>query len=116
MSTCFPVKNAPLDSLSPESQQRLAEVLEKYLNGLEQGAPPDVEELVGQYPDLAEPLREYLGSLDFVHQAAAARPARASPSRPSGNWATMRSGGKSAAAGWEWSTKRGRFPWAGGWR
>jgi WD40 repeat protein/serine/threonine protein kinase len=46
-------------------------VLESYLASLERGVPARPEELFAQHPDLAEPLREYLASLEFLHRAAA---------------------------------------------
>jgi serine/threonine protein kinase len=45
-------------------------VLEEYLASLERGVPPRPAELLAQHPDLAEPLREYLASLEFLHRAA----------------------------------------------
>ncbi len=62
--------DSSIEALSPEVQQRLAEVLESYLDDLEHGLAPAAEDLVGRYPDLAEPLRAHLGSLDFLHGAA----------------------------------------------
>ena len=60
-----------LDTLPPDVQERLAVVLEGYLNDVEAGRAPDIEELVARHPDLAGPLRDYLASLDFVCQATA---------------------------------------------
>ena len=80
-----------------------------------------MEELVGQYPDLAEPLREYLGSLDFVHQAAAdlrsGRAARSgqpeSPERQLGDYAIGREIGR-GGMGVVYEARH--ISWAGGWR
>ena len=60
-----------VDALSPELQRRLMTVLERYLAELEQGSPPDPDQLVAEHPELAAPLKAYLDSLDFLHQAAA---------------------------------------------
>ncbi|WP_182867564.1 serine/threonine-protein kinase [Stieleria mannarensis] len=61
----------PLDALTPEQQERLSEILEAYLDGLEQGRPSDPDALIQDHPELAEPLRWYLRGLDFVHHATA---------------------------------------------
>jgi serine/threonine protein kinase len=45
-------------------------VLEGYLTELERGVPPDPGQLLARHPDLAEPLKEYLASLEFLHRAA----------------------------------------------
>ncbi len=68
-----------VDSLPPQAQKRLMDVLETYLVELEQGIPPDPDQLVARHPDLAEPLRAYLSSLDFLHRAAAGFGSSASP-------------------------------------
>jgi serine/threonine protein kinase len=47
----------------------LAEVLDAYLAALESGTPPDVDELLARYPDLAGDLRECLASLAFIRRA-----------------------------------------------
>jgi serine/threonine protein kinase/Flp pilus assembly protein TadD len=46
------------------------QVLEGYLAELERGVPPDPGQLLARHPDLAEPLKEYLASLEFLHRAA----------------------------------------------
>jgi serine/threonine protein kinase/tetratricopeptide (TPR) repeat protein len=56
--------------LSLAQRSQVLQVLEAYLTQLERGAAPNPEELIAQHPDLAEPLRAYLASLDFLHQAA----------------------------------------------
>ncbi|QEF97144.1 Serine/threonine-protein kinase PrkC [Stieleria maiorica] len=61
----------PLDALTPEQQERLSEILESYLDELEQGRPCDPDALIQDHPELAEPLRWYLRGLDFVHHATA---------------------------------------------
>jgi serine/threonine protein kinase/Flp pilus assembly protein TadD len=45
-------------------------ILEDYLEGLEGGAQPRPDELLAEHPDLAEPLRACLASLNFLHEAA----------------------------------------------
>jgi serine/threonine protein kinase len=45
-------------------------VLQDYLAELERGVPPRPEELLAQHPELAEQLKEYLASLEFLHGAA----------------------------------------------
>ncbi|MGO9114015.1 MAG: protein kinase domain-containing protein [Thermoguttaceae bacterium] len=64
-------KDIALDALPPEVQERLAEVLDDYLEELELGLSPDAEELVARNPDLAGPIRAHLASLDFVYRATA---------------------------------------------
>ncbi len=55
----------------PEAVERqLLSVLEGYLNDLENGHRPDVEKLAAEYPGLAVPLRECLGGIEFLHEAA----------------------------------------------
>jgi WD40 repeat protein/serine/threonine protein kinase len=55
---------------STGSSARVLHVLEKYLASLERGVPTRPEEVLAQYPDLADPLRECLASLEFLHRAA----------------------------------------------
>jgi serine/threonine protein kinase/Flp pilus assembly protein TadD len=55
--------------LEPTSQ--VIQILEKYLEELERGAQPHPDELVAEHPDVAEPLRACLASLNFLHEAAA---------------------------------------------
>ncbi len=66
-----------LDDLSAEVQERLAEILEGYLNDLELGLSPNAEELVARHPNLSGPIRAHLAGLDFVFRATA-------PLRPGG--------------------------------
>lgn len=60
----------PLDDLAPEQQNELSEILENYLADLERGVHCSPEKLLASHPHLADPLRWYLRSLDFLHQAA----------------------------------------------
>ena len=57
--------------LSPEQKDRLTEILDRYLSGLESGVPAAREELLAAHPDLAETLEKYLRSLDELHDVAA---------------------------------------------
>jgi serine/threonine protein kinase/Flp pilus assembly protein TadD len=52
-------------SLEPSPQ--LLEILEGYLDELEHGGRPNPDELLARHPDLAEPLRGYLASLEFLN-------------------------------------------------
>jgi serine/threonine protein kinase/Flp pilus assembly protein TadD len=61
---------APPDPSLTDPQSAVLRVLEDYLVKLEAGCPPRPEELLAAHPDLAESLRAYLASLDFLHQAA----------------------------------------------
>jgi serine/threonine protein kinase/WD40 repeat protein len=58
--------NSPL---SVDRDDRLAEVLDAYLAAQEGDAPPDVDEFLARYPDLADELRECLASLAFIRRA-----------------------------------------------
>jgi serine/threonine protein kinase len=60
-----------VDALPPPAQQRLAELLEQCLAELEQGREPDVVQMTRDQPELAGPLRAYLGSLNFLQRAGA---------------------------------------------
>lgn len=59
------------DGLTPEQKQRLTVVLDAYLTSLENNAPRQIESLVAEHPDLAEPLEFYVRSLVELHDAAA---------------------------------------------
>jgi serine/threonine protein kinase/tetratricopeptide (TPR) repeat protein len=68
------VKNRLLDlnSTCPTDEsprQQLVEVLEGYLEALEQGTAPDQEALLRAHPELADELRPYLDSLRLLHGA-----------------------------------------------
>ena len=56
----------------PELNARTMRVLQQYLAQLERGDAPPPDELVARHPDLAEPLRAYLVSLNFLHRTAGA--------------------------------------------
>jgi len=59
------------DGLTAAQQERLAVLVDEYLAAWEQGRPIDREQMVARHPDLAQPLAEYLESLDFLQDAAA---------------------------------------------
>ena len=53
-------------SLTSDLQRRLAEILDEYLRAVESNDDYDVEKVIAENPDLAEPLREYLSSLQWL--------------------------------------------------
>jgi serine/threonine protein kinase len=63
----------PLESLlkplSDAQQERLAEILSEYLDGIDGGWAPPLDELAAAHPDLAQPLREYVASLNLLQRA-----------------------------------------------
>jgi hypothetical protein len=89
-----------LDALSPDEQQRLAEVLEDYLDDLEHGRKPDAEALIARHPELATAIQAYLTSLDFVYAATAsmripeAAPLPADNARQLGDYTIVREIGR----------------------
>src|SRR5262245_6281887 len=58
-------------SLPGAASSEVLQVLEAYLAELERGVPPHPDELLARHPDLAEPLKAYLASLEFLHRAEA---------------------------------------------
>jgi hypothetical protein len=62
--------------LTDEQQERLSELMDDYFTALEEGRPLSREQLIASHPDLAQPLDEYLDSLDFLQDAAAGFRAR----------------------------------------
>jgi WD40 repeat protein/serine/threonine protein kinase len=62
----FPAAVKP--SLQPTSQ--VLRILEGYLEELEGGRQPNPDELAARHPELAEPLRACLASLELLHGAA----------------------------------------------
>ena len=48
----------------------LAEAVEKFIAALEGGHPPDRDDFVARYPDIAGELSRCLESLDFIHHAS----------------------------------------------
>ena len=63
-------KTADFEGLSREQEERLSMVLDDYFAGLEKGRPLSCEQLVARRPDLAQPLRAYVESLQFLQDAA----------------------------------------------
>ena len=61
---------SPLEQLSPEQQERLAELLDGYLSSREEVVAPDVEAMLAAHPDLAEAFRVSLRGLEFLDRAA----------------------------------------------
>ncbi|MGI9470879.1 MAG: protein kinase domain-containing protein [Rubripirellula sp.] len=57
--------------LTSEQQQRLTQILDDYLRGLEEGEPIDVPKTLQANADLADVLRVYLSKLDGLHDIAA---------------------------------------------
>lgn len=63
--------DSPAMSLTFEQRQRLTNVLDEYLSGLETGAPPDQKSLLEEHTDLADALRVHFRSLEGLHSLAA---------------------------------------------
>ncbi|HEY3395370.1 MAG TPA: serine/threonine-protein kinase [Lacipirellulaceae bacterium] len=86
-----------LNSTCPADEsprQQLVEVLERYLEGLEQGIAPDQEALLRAHPELADELRPYLDSLRLLHGATRdLRPPGASNGSPVGTANSPGAGG-----------------------
>lgn len=57
--------------LTTEQKQRLTQILDDYLRGLEEGEPLDVPAVLRENGDLAKVLRVYLSKLDGLHDIAA---------------------------------------------
>ena len=67
---------------SPASQaerDRLTQILDEYLVGLERGDPVEPDELLARHPDVADRLRGYLSGLALFHKAAAMGPPPSPP-------------------------------------
>ncbi|HEV3118143.1 MAG TPA: protein kinase, partial [Gemmataceae bacterium] len=56
--------------MSREQTSRVIRILEGYLGKLEQGCPPDPDELLARHPELSDVLRIYLDKLALLHHAA----------------------------------------------
>ena len=52
-----------------DTEEQLADVLERYVIDLEQGRAPRLEELTNAHPDLAELLPDYLEGVRLIHDA-----------------------------------------------
>ena len=59
-----------LDGLSPAQQQQLTNLLDQYLQQIEEGQSPDPDQLLAAHPTFAPVLQRYLASLGVLHQAA----------------------------------------------
>ncbi len=64
------VDSSSIDQLQPAQRDRIADLLDEYLAGLEQGAPPTVETLAGEDLTLIEPLKRYVAGITELHQVA----------------------------------------------
>lgn len=73
--------SSPLERLSPEQQERLAELLDGYLSSREEVVAPDVEAMLARHPDLAEAFRASLRGLEFLDRAAGQMSAPRPPER-----------------------------------
>jgi serine/threonine protein kinase len=62
--------NGSATGMSRDQTSRVIRILEGYLGKLEQGCPPDPDELLGKHPELADVLRVYLEKLALLHHAA----------------------------------------------
>ena len=58
-----------IELLSDADQERVAAIVEECMIALENGVPLDTESLVAEHPQLAEPLRRCLASLQTLHEA-----------------------------------------------
>jgi serine/threonine protein kinase len=56
--------------MSREQTSSVIRILEGYLGRLEQGCPPDPDELLARHPELSDVLRIYLDKLALLHHAA----------------------------------------------
>jgi serine/threonine protein kinase/tetratricopeptide (TPR) repeat protein len=70
MNTSVKPASESSSRIAPQLSAQVMHVLEEYLAQLERGTPPHPEQLLAQHPELAEPLRDYLASLEFLHRAA----------------------------------------------
>lgn len=77
MTPNLPSTSAAGTSPSAGEQDRLAQILDEYLQGLERGEPIAPEELLARYPHLADRLRGYLSGLKLFHHAIANPPLQA---------------------------------------
>jgi serine/threonine protein kinase len=62
--------NGSATGMSRDQTSRVIRILEGYLGKLEEGCPPDPDELLGKHPELADVLRVYLEKLALLHHAA----------------------------------------------
>ena len=64
------VSPSALSELSLGEQQQLTDILDRYLQRIENGESPNPEELLASYPQWSTILRRYLESLGVLHLAA----------------------------------------------
>ena len=64
------IEPAVIRKLTSEQKDRLTELMDGYLAGLEKGLPPSRENLLEENPAVAEALRAYFDSLDELHHIA----------------------------------------------
>lgn len=55
--------------LTEQQKERLAELLDGYLEALERGEPMDLGELCDEHPDLSAAIRHYVSGLQLLHHA-----------------------------------------------
>jgi hypothetical protein len=76
------IEDEILDKLPPGQREELARVLDQYPISLEKGVPLPWDDIIGRYPDLAEPLQLYGESLRLLclagDQLGGSRPVPAS--------------------------------------
>lgn len=70
-----------IDDLSPENQQRLADILDAYLIATEEGVAPSIDSLMKEHADLAPILGEYLEGLQLLR-------AKGGSDKGNDSWAT----------------------------
>ena len=75
-----------LDALPPHQREELARVLDEYLVSLEKGVPLPWDDVVAQYPEMAEPLRMYGESLRLLCLAGGQFGRTRSAATPSDGW------------------------------
>lgn len=75
-----PPTHNSLEHPAPVADERLAHILDDYLQAIEQGEPASPDELLAEYPDDAAMLRRYLSGLKLF-QLAATRPLDSGPDR-----------------------------------
>jgi WD40 repeat protein/serine/threonine protein kinase len=52
------------------TDSQLVQILDRYLEALQAGTPPSKDEILAQYPELADDLEACLASLEFIRQGA----------------------------------------------
>ena len=57
-------------AVSPDAEQRVQKIADRYLDQLQCGESPDRDALLAAYPELAEPLEKRLSLVEQLHRAA----------------------------------------------